>query len=696
MGYRVAWKVSGSTDEFEGVEVTVTSHELTDLAPATAYEVRITAFNQVGDAPAATRTGTTLEVAPGQPAGLTVAVQAQTATLTWQASAEGGRPAGYHVRHKRQGTADWPDAFTTVTGTTHTLSDLTADAAYDLQVRAHNTAGQSAWTETQFTAGPEVPGVPTRLTVAVMAQTATVSWQAPTTGGTATAYHVQHKLQTETAWPDAFTTVTERTHSLSDLTADAAYDLQVRAANASGSSGWVTTTFTAGPAVPGAVRNLTATATGTSLQLTWTAPAAGGTPGGYRVAWRRAAETTADFTTTPVTGLTHTLSGLAPLTAYSLRVTAYNASGDGPPATHSATTRQVAPGIPTALTAAPQDATTALVGWTAPATGGSPDNYRLQSKTRDAMWPADTVHTTVTGLSHTLTGLTRNVEYEVRVQASNTAGQSAWVETRFTAGLPRPGAPTGVTTTYATANTLTVNWTAPAGTPAPTHYEVQVQATENLPAGSLLWPAAWQGTVVAVASRTATLTVLDGQAFQVRVRSSVGDPTATTPLRVSDWVTVNVAARTTTAAPARILRTRAELVPGTSDRYRFRWELGTTGQVPDHFGIAYNVNGTGLVRGGEPSPTPGMNHRRGWRPAPATGSWRTVWWAPPISITSTARAPPPPPDRPPGTAGGTPTPGSRPWGSPLSWRLTGTTCRPPCLSRTCRRVVCRRCPWPVP
>ena len=47
-GYRVAWRPTGVTADFETETVTGTSHAVGDLTPGTAYEIRITAFNQEG------------------------------------------------------------------------------------------------------------------------------------------------------------------------------------------------------------------------------------------------------------------------------------------------------------------------------------------------------------------------------------------------------------------------------------------------------------------------------------------------------------------------------------------------------------------------------------------------------------------------------------------------------------------------
>ena len=74
-GYRVAWRQSGTTDDFQTASVSGTSHQLADLRPGASYEIQITAFNQVGNATAATSTSSTQQTNPGTPAALAVVVQ---------------------------------------------------------------------------------------------------------------------------------------------------------------------------------------------------------------------------------------------------------------------------------------------------------------------------------------------------------------------------------------------------------------------------------------------------------------------------------------------------------------------------------------------------------------------------------------------------------------------------------------------
>ena len=188
-GYRVAWRESATDDFYWEVRVTGLSHTLTHLIPGTAYELRVTAFNQAGAAAVTTGTGTTVQVAPGDPTALTVQVASNTATVSWTAPAAGptagGRPDAYHLQ-SRLPTASWPTTYTTVTGASHTLRDLAYETGYEVQVRAANTAGQSAWVSTPFTSGRARPSAVQELAAAPSdASQMALSWQTPlaTAGG---------------------------------------------------------------------------------------------------------------------------------------------------------------------------------------------------------------------------------------------------------------------------------------------------------------------------------------------------------------------------------------------------------------------------------------------------------------------------------------------------------------------------------
>ena len=98
----------------------------------------------------------------------------------------------------------------------------------------------------------------------------------------------------------------------------------------------------------------------------------------------------------------------------------------------SATTTEVTatvPGAPGSLSVSVNDTGKLDVSWSPPESNGgsSVTGYRVQWREAPDSWdtPADVSETTVTGTSHTVTGLTDGVEYTFRVFAVNSAGDSS-------------------------------------------------------------------------------------------------------------------------------------------------------------------------------------------------------------------------------------------------------------------------------
>ena len=107
------------------------------------------------------------------------------------------------------------------------------------------------------------------------------------------------------------------------------------------------------------------------------------------------------------------------------------------------------PSAPQSLTVTSGSQTQELdVSWQAPSSNGGSDvtGYRVQWKEAVDSWEteSDVSEATVTGTTHTITGLTGGVEYAVRVMATNDAGDSpASTEARGTAAAEN-NAPTGL------------------------------------------------------------------------------------------------------------------------------------------------------------------------------------------------------------------------------------------------------------
>jgi hypothetical protein len=164
----------------------------------------------------------------------------------------------------------------------------------------------------------------------------TVTWAGPAIDGThgaATSYNLQFSPSGAGAWTTIPNVVSP--YDLAGLTAGAAFDVQVQAANAAGTSAWsATSTFTTAPYAPyapnaPAITSVAPPADGTNsnLAVIWAAPAVDSShcaATGYNL---RTSPSGAG-TWTVITGVTspYTISGLAGATAIDVEVQATNAA----------------------------------------------------------------------------------------------------------------------------------------------------------------------------------------------------------------------------------------------------------------------------------------------------------------------------------------------------------------------------------
>ena len=474
-GYRVQWRLGGTTDSFQMVEVTGTRHELADLTPGTPYEIQITAFNQEGDAPVTTHTATTVQVAPGLPTALTVDVTGQDASVTWQIPATGGRPAAYHLQYKIQATAAWPETYTTVTGLSHALAGLGYEILHDLQVRAANSAGESDWVSTTFTtaAEPQVPVAATDLTANPTADSQMeLAWTAAATGSAATGYRIERSADVlPRMWTEvvADSGTTDTTWADSGLAASTVYHYQVTGRNAAGLG-------TPAVEAPGTTRPQLMLLATASYPLT-------------AHAWPLA--------TAPVkhTWAAHDATVSLDITAQGAggggwyRVLRFGEADSGPywlPAravtvTDATTALPQAPGVPGDIPPPTATHDTVTLSWSAPATGGPVTGYRLWRQMGEADFRVLGTDLGADVLTHTDTPVAASTAYQYRVQALSAAG--AGVRTPAanvtTAATPRvSGLPTELSAQPAADSQMTLIWTAPvdAGTQPLTGYRIERSA----------------------------------------------------------------------------------------------------------------------------------------------------------------------------------------------------------------------------
>jgi fibronectin type 3 domain-containing protein len=119
-----------------------------------------------------------------------------------------------------------------------------------------------------------------------------------------------------------------------------------------------------------------------------------------------------------------------------------------------------APGIPTNVQAAALSATSVSVTWNPVAGATSYNVYYIRQALGDTLTLAGQVNQS----PHTCTGLASDTAYYFFVKAVNTAGESLQGDPASARTLlAAPGVPSGVTAVAASANSITVNWTAVQG-----------------------------------------------------------------------------------------------------------------------------------------------------------------------------------------------------------------------------------------
>ncbi|MFA9269890.1 MAG: fibronectin type III domain-containing protein [Baekduiaceae bacterium] len=300
-------------------EVATTSTTITGLTKATAYQFKVRAVDapalqtgEFSDEITVSTEGSAPDDPPSKPTGLAGTPTKTTVALSWTASTDDKGVAGYDV---------FQDGVKvdTVTGTSKTVTGLTAGTAYKFKVQAKDTIGQTSDFSDEITSTtladtpPTKPaglaGVPTRTTVAL-------SWTASTDDESVSGYDVyKDGVKVDT--------VTGTSKTITGLTAGTAYKFKVQAKDSIGQTSDFSDEITSTTVVdnaPSKPAGLAGTPSTTSVALSWTASTDEDPIAGYDVYKDGVKVDT-------VTGTSKTVTGLTPETLYKFKVQAKDAIG---------------------------------------------------------------------------------------------------------------------------------------------------------------------------------------------------------------------------------------------------------------------------------------------------------------------------------------------------------------------------------
>ena len=412
------------------------------------------------------------------PTALTVNNITQTsADFTWN-----GTATSYEVRLNE-------NAAETVTTTSKSFTDLTANTTYTAYVRAVCENDNSEWVSTTFTtleAEPVIvpPTVATLAATSVTHNSATLNGTITAGSETISAQGFMYKATAAADWTSVSATGTTITSTLNSLTAETEYQFKAFATTASGTVEGAVMTFTttATPViVPPTVTTLAATSvTHNSATLNGTIAAGDETITAQGFMYKATAAST--WTTVAATGttITSTLNSLAAETEYQFKAFATTASGTVEGAAMTFTTLATPIVAPSVATLPATGVTHEVATLNGTVTTGS-EAISAQGFMYKATAAADWTTVAATGetMSATINGLTAETAYEYKAFATTASGTVEGAVVNFTTLAAPATQPTVVTLEAAevTHEAATLNGTIAAGSEAITAQGFMYKAT---------------------------------------------------------------------------------------------------------------------------------------------------------------------------------------------------------------------------
>ena len=406
-------------------DISGTTQRVINLQIETEYEVQVQAVsNTISSAWSDSATATTGGL-PGQPNPPGVSATDGSVTqldITWTTPSEDGGSGitRYDLRHSRQGLDSWV-LITNRGGNSYTLSGLLTGTTYDVQVRAVNSNGFGPWSNSGTGTTHTAPTAPNAPTIVVDGTTLIVSWTAPTTSLIITHYNLRYRFNQQ-AW-FGYSDISGTTQRVINLQIETEYEVQVQAVSNTISSAWSDSATATTGGLPGQPNPPGVSATDgsvTQLDITWTTPSEDGGSGITRYDLRHSRQGLDSWVLiTNRGGNSYTLSGLLTGTTYDVQVRAVNSNGFGPWSNSgTGTTRNSLSSITNIVLRAGSGSI--QVSWVK-------NNYADTIEVTQIGWQqtgslswSDSQQAISTESFYTITGLSANTSYNIRLRVYNT------------------------------------------------------------------------------------------------------------------------------------------------------------------------------------------------------------------------------------------------------------------------------------
>ena len=461
--YDLQYRVGDSGDFTAGPQdVTGPSEPIPGLAEDTEYQVQVRATNDEGDSgwSEAGSGSTDANAAPAftTPAAFAAAEnQTTVGTVTATDSDSDDSVTGYTIEGGAdQSTFSIVSATGVLTFTAAPNFEAPADADgnnnYVVVVRATSGTGARVKTADQpitvtvTDVAGEAPGVPDAPTVSSASVTSvTVTWAAPSNEGPAiTSYDLQYRVGDSGDFIAGPQDVTGPSEPIPGLAEDTEYQVQVRATNDEGDSGWSEAGSGSTDANAAPVFSTSATFTAAENQtavgtVTATDSDSDDSVTGYTIEGGADQSTFSIVSATGVLTFTAAPNFEAPTDGggnnnYVVVVRATSGTGERAKTanqTIAVTVTDVdgeAPGVPDAPTVSSASVTSVTVTWTAPSNEGPPIedyDYQYRVTAPQGSW-VEVTDTTSPAVRATIEALAENTEYDVQVRATNAEGTGEW------------------------------------------------------------------------------------------------------------------------------------------------------------------------------------------------------------------------------------------------------------------------------